>query len=355
MKTKLFRSRNTLLVIAGAALVAVVASGCSSSSTKSKSSPVAAISSVAALPSVVPANTTLEVADQGQALKTLFSASGVEATLPFKIKWDELNGQPLVLQALRAGADVASASEVGAVFAQAQGVPVKVIGAVKTSTSYPYVFATSHSDINSVSQLKGKKIAYVPGTSYALYTLRVLKAAGLTLKDVTLVNLDFTTLPNAIRTGLVDGGALVQPQAASFLSLYASAGLHELTEGHGLTTGLASTIYATDKALADPATGAALTQFIAAYIKAEKWENDNQAAWENAFYVGINKLTLTVAQTILGLQGKSTVPTLKSLVPAYQGYIDELVAGGELKTSLQATDLIDTRFDAVEQAAASGS
>jgi sulfonate transport system substrate-binding protein len=317
------------------------------------STPSAAISGNAtALPTDVPAGTTLTVADQSSALKTLFSASGVEANLGFKITWQELLGQPLVLQALRAGADVASASEVGAVFAKAQGVPVKVIGAVKTSTAYPYTFTSAKKDITTVAQLKGKKIAWVQGTSYSLYTLRVLKSAGLGTKDVTLVPLTFATIPNAVRTGLVDAGALVQPTATTFLSQYASAGLHELKEGHNLATGLASTIYATDKSLTDPAKSAALAKFSAAFIKAQQWENANPEAWEKAYYIGVNKVAPASAAIIVAAQGKSTVPTLASLVPDYQEYIGELVAGGQLTQTLQASELLDLRFDSIEQAAA---
>lgn len=307
------------------------------------------------MPSTVPAGTTLTVADQSQSLETLFSASGVESSLGFKVNWEELDGQPEVLQALRSGADVASASEVGSIFATAQGEPVKVIGAVRNNTSYPYVFTTANKSITNISQLRGKKIAWVQGTSYSLFTIRALAAGGLTTKDVTLVNLTFTTLSNAIRTGQVDAGALVEPNATVYLSEFGKDGLHELTQAHNLCTGLYSTIYATTKALDNPAEAAALGKFDAAYVKAEAWINANPAAWATDYLVKVEKVSPAEATLIIGKQGKSTLPTLASLVPEYQGYVNELLAAGQISSKLNASNLIDTSFDPIEQAAESGS
>jgi sulfonate transport system substrate-binding protein len=295
------------------------------------------------------------VADQNQQLETLFSASGVENSLGFKVNWEELDGQPEVLQALRAGADVASASEVGAIFATAQGEPVKVIGAVRNNTSYPYVFVTANKDITNISQLKGKSIAWVQGTSYSLFTIRALAAGGLTTKDVTLVNLTFTTLSNAIRTGQVAAGALVEPTATTYLSEFGSAGLHELTQAHNLCTGLYATIYATQKALDNPAEAAALGKFSAAFIKAEAWINANPTAWATDYLVKIEKVSPANAAVIIQKQGASTVPTLASLVSEYQGFVTELLAADQIPSTLSASSLIDTNFDPIEQTAEAAS
>jgi sulfonate transport system substrate-binding protein len=299
----------------------------------------------------VPANTVLNIADQNELAESTFAASGEQDKLSFKTEYANLNGQPQVLEALRNGSDIAFASEVGAVYARAQGVPVRVVSVLGNDKN-SYKFFTSHGDITSVAQLKGKKIAYVDGTSYGLYTLRVLKSAGLSLKDVELVKLDFTTLPDAIRTGQVDAGALTQPTATTFPVKYAATGFHQLSEGDDLSTGLANTMYATEAALKDPAKAAAIREYVTAWVHASQWRNQNPGGWEKYYYVDKLGLPADTAKLVNGTTGMLTFPTLSSLIPIYQGYIDALVDAGELPKSLNASDVFDLRFDDVQQSAA---
>lgn len=301
----------------------------------------------------VPEGTVLKIADQGELAETTLAASGEQDKLSFKTEYANLTGQPQVLDALRSGSDLAFASEVGSLYARAQGVPVKVVS-VFSQDKNSYKFFTAKKDITSVSQLKGKKIAYVDGTSYGLYTLRVLQAAGLSLKDVELVKLDFTTLPDAIRTGQVDAGALTQPQATVFPETYAKTGFHQLHEGDDQSTGLASTVYATEAALKDPAKAAAIREFITAWVHSAQWKNQNPEGWEKAYYVDKLGLDAATAKVVNGTIGQFTFPELAGLIPVYQGFVDQLVDAGELAKTQDAADDFDLRFDAVEQSAAKG-
>ncbi len=299
----------------------------------------------------VPSGTVLKIADQGELAETTLAASGEQGRLSFETEYANLNGQPQVLEALRNGSDLAFASEVGSLYARAQGVDVKVVS-VFSQDKNSYKFFTADKDITSVSQLKGKKIAYVDGTSYGLYTLRVLEAAGLSLDDVELVKLDFTTLPDAIRTGEVDAGALTQPAATTFPEKYASTGFHQLSEGDDKSTGLASTVYATEEALKNPAKAAAIREYVTAWVRSAQWKNDNPEGWEKAYYVDRLGLDAATAKIVNDTVGTITFPKLADLVPVYQGFVDQLVDAGELPEPLDAADDFDLRFDDVQQAAA---
>jgi sulfonate transport system substrate-binding protein len=56
------------------------------------------------LPTKVPSGTSLVVADQSEALQSVFKASGEAGRLTAKVKYANFTGGPAVLEAFRAGA-----------------------------------------------------------------------------------------------------------------------------------------------------------------------------------------------------------------------------------------------------------
>ncbi len=75
------------------------------------------------------------------------------------------------------------------VFAASGGEAVEIVGARQTNGDQDALLVPKGSPITSISQLKGKKIAYASGSSANYNLLTVLSKASLTTKDVTLVNL----------------------------------------------------------------------------------------------------------------------------------------------------------------------
>jgi sulfonate transport system substrate-binding protein len=71
------------------------------------------------------------------------------------------------------------------------------------------IIATKKSGVQSVEQLKGKKIAVGFGTSNHVFLLKVLDRAGLSADDVTLVNLAIPDGHPAFQTNQVDAWATV--------------------------------------------------------------------------------------------------------------------------------------------------
>ena len=71
--------------------------------------------------------------------------------------------------------------------------------------------------ISSIAELKGKKIGVEIGFVGHLLTLTALKKAGLTEKDVTLVNVPTNDTPTALASGDVDAIAAWQPNSGQAL------------------------------------------------------------------------------------------------------------------------------------------
>ena len=90
-----------------------------------------------------------------------------------------------------------------AIMAASKGEPVKVVAAMTEKCSALVV--EKDSDIKTTKDLKGKTIAYVPGTMHHILLLEVLNKAGLdTAKDVTLKKIDFFDMGQALASKSID-------------------------------------------------------------------------------------------------------------------------------------------------------
>lgn len=99
--------------------------------------------------------------------------------------------------------DFTGTTWVTAIMAASKGEPVKVVASMVEKCSALVV--RPDSGIESVADLKGKKIAYVPGTMHHILLLETLSKAGLDpAKDVTLVNIDFFDMGQALASKSID-------------------------------------------------------------------------------------------------------------------------------------------------------
>ncbi len=90
-----------------------------------------------------------------------------------------------------------------AIQAAAAGEPIKIVASLCNKCSALVVAADS--DIQTAADLKGKTIAYVPGTMHHVLLLNVLERAGLDPNtDVKLVRVDFFDMGQALAGGQVD-------------------------------------------------------------------------------------------------------------------------------------------------------
>lgn len=65
--------------------------------------------------------------------------------------------------------------------------------------------------VNSLEDLKGKKVAYASGTSSETILLRALESVGLTMDDIEPYNMEVTNMPSAMISGSIDACAPWSP------------------------------------------------------------------------------------------------------------------------------------------------
>lgn len=306
-----------------------------------------------ALPTEVPKGTKLRIADQNQNNVTLLRLSGGlgELEKDVDVEWQNFNGNNFVIEALRVGAaDVGWGSDIAAAFGRAQGADIYNIGYARNTKDYYGFYSKPGSGITSVTQLKGKKIAYPKGTQMSAYILRVLDKAGLKPSEVQLINVTIPDVPDTLRAGEVDAAVIIAPLRSRFETEFKGE-INLLPEGVNQGTGL-SPIYASRAALEDPAKAAAIARFARLWTIAQLYKDDHLDEYAEAVYVKLRNYDADTAKKLAQLEGKTEIPRFTpELAAELQKTVDFMASVGELPQGLVFADYFDPRFDAINQAA----
>jgi sulfonate transport system substrate-binding protein len=177
-------------------------------------------------PPEVPAGTALVVADQNEVLQTVLAASDEKAKLGAKVTYANFLGGLAILEAFRAGAlDLATVGNTPPIQAQAAGERIPIVAALRSSGLDNGLALRPGLILSRLDDLRGKRIGYAEGTARQPF---VLKAAGLTREDVTVIPLRSADIPDAIRSGEIDVASLNEPHLFRYLADYADRGASAL-------------------------------------------------------------------------------------------------------------------------------
>jgi sulfonate transport system substrate-binding protein len=110
--------------------------------------------------------------------------------------------------------DFGSTAGAAALLARTNGVPLKTVY-VYSKPEWTALTVPKDSPIQSVADLKGKKVAVTRGTDPFFFLLRSLKEAGLSQADVEIVNLQHADGRLALERGQVDAWSGLDPHMAA--------------------------------------------------------------------------------------------------------------------------------------------
>ncbi|WP_423066401.1 aliphatic sulfonate ABC transporter substrate-binding protein [Devosia sp. CN2-171] len=131
------------------------------------------------------------------------------------VSWAEFTSGPPLLEALGANAiDFGSTGDVPPLFAQAAGGDLVYVAATKGSKAGSAILVKADSPIQTLADLKGKKLAFKRGSSAHNFAVKALRSAGLTLHDVTELDLGPPDAAPAFASGQVDAWAIWDPYYA---------------------------------------------------------------------------------------------------------------------------------------------
>ncbi len=163
-----------------------------------------------------PAEVNLDYAYYSPVSLVLKHFGWLEQALPgTKVGWVLSQGSNRSLEYLNSGGvDFASSASLSAVLSRANGSPIKSVY-VYSRAEWTALVVRKDSPLNSVTDLKGKKIAATKGTDPYLFTLRSLQQAGMKKDDVELVHLQHPDGRTALEKGDVDAWAGLDPHMAA--------------------------------------------------------------------------------------------------------------------------------------------
>jgi sulfonate transport system substrate-binding protein len=130
------------------------------------------------------------------------------------IRWVQALGSNKALEFLNAGSiDFGSTAGSAALVAKINGNPIKAIY-VYSRPEWTALVVRKDSDIKTIADLKGKRVAVTRGTDPHIFLVRALLSAGLSEKDIQPVLLQHADGKTALIRGDVDAWAGLDPMMA---------------------------------------------------------------------------------------------------------------------------------------------
>jgi sulfonate transport system substrate-binding protein len=344
--SSLVLARRTLLS-ATVGAVALGLTGCAADE------PVSTAAATDALLETVPKGTKLVVGDKEH--QKAIEYSGEIKNLTFEVEWTNLSGGPQTLEAFRAKAlDIGAVADIPPIHSHWTGIPTRIVAAKFRQDPLDHAIyrlgIAPGVAVAALADIRGKKIAYSPGQAQGALVLRVLRKAGLTKKDVQLVELPSTgdVYVNALASRQVEVAPIGGVQIKRYEAKYGKDG--GKTIAHGLRDDPGH-LYAPITVLADRAKAAAIREYVQVWARAWRWREANPQEWIERYYVKDQGLSVDDGRWLVDNAGTADIPASWSEAIARHQETIDLLAAETGNKPLKAEDLYDRRFEAVAAAA----
>ena len=162
------------------------------------------------------------------------------------------------------GADIATTAEAPVTAAAMAQQPIAFVAGMEYSDLKTMTAASAA--IRTKEDLRGKRIGFTAGTGSEVYTSVLLKAAGLTAKDVMLVNLRPQEMLPALAAGSIEAFDTWEPHVANAKKALGEGAV--LLDTKGIYSETFNIVVTRSYLEANPAV---LSKFLAALIEAEGW------------------------------------------------------------------------------------
>jgi sulfonate transport system substrate-binding protein len=342
-------TRSRRAALAGVAILAAALTACGSNGSG------ATLDLAAALPEKVPDGTVIRIGDPE--VQASAQASGLDKELTdagVKVEWANISGGPQTIQAFRGDKlDCGSVADIPSLFAAWTGTSTKIIFQSVTIDPLQHpvyeLGVAPGAKVASLADLRGKKIAYSAGQAQGALVLRVLQQAGLTKKDVDLVEL--TSTGDSYVTALGGKAVDVAPLGAANVRVYKG----KYPSGSAIPTGIrddAATLYCLTKSVEDAGKAAALKTYVGVRVKALLWANAHPDEYAKAYYENSQGLSPADAKAVVAVEGKTGIPATWDSAEARLQQTADLLAAEQDHKKLDVSTLVDRRFEKVEAAAA---
>ncbi|MDB5724398.1 MAG: hypothetical protein JWQ16_1152 [Novosphingobium sp.] len=315
--------------------------------------PPGGLALTAELPDKVGKDTVLTVGDP--VTQWVFEHNGWDKQLPFTIRWAQITGGPDVTEAFHAGAlDVGVGANMPPIHATWVGLPVRIITIRqrRDPLQHPaYVLGIAPgAGIDTLRDLKGKRIAFSPSQVQSQIVIQTLGAIGLTPKDVTLVELPSSIGGDVYTSALASNAVDVAPigsgiVAERYLRKYAASGAKVLRHPPFRDDLIVS--YTPVSALQDPGKAAALAIYVQWWVKAQQWQQTHKAELAKGYYQQQQGLAAPDAELIVKATGDVEIPADWKDAHRYQQAAIDLMSAQTGRPRFDVASLFDPRFESL--------
>jgi sulfonate transport system substrate-binding protein len=291
-----------------------------------------------AAPALAQSTPILRIGNQKGGLRSLLEASGVGRDLPYRIEWSEFPAAAPLLEALNAGAlDLGYQGDLAFLTAFAAGAPLKAIGVARPSPAGQAILVRGDRPIQTLADLRGKRIAGNRG-GWGQYLIRAaLKREGIAPGEVTINFLPPTDALLAFRSGAVDAWAIWEPYISVEIQQFEA---RTLVDGQGLTPSIMF-VSAHEQAIRDKRP--VLADFLRRFAAGWDWAHTHipEYAAYNSALTRIPELALRRAYEI---EATRAAPLDEAVLREFQAAADNAVEYGLLQRRIDVTRSVDLGF-----------
>ncbi|MEH1955487.1 aliphatic sulfonate ABC transporter substrate-binding protein [Nostoc sp.] len=241
------------------------------------------------------------------------------APLGVDVQWSLFVSGPPLLEALDTGSiDLGPTGETPPIFAQASGSKlVYLVNIPGLTAEAKAIIVPKDSSIRTLTDLKGKKVAFARGTALTYFLVKALEEVGLKLSDIKPVNLTTIDGRSAFLNKTVDAFVASDP---SLLQLQRETSIRVLRDGKGIETPggyyLASREFATNNP-------DLLKAILEEYYKVGQWTNNNRRE-AAAIIAPKTKVDPSMMELLLTRRNFDMKPITEQVISAQQQVADLL-------------------------------
>src|SRR5438445_790757 len=167
-------------------------------------------------------------------LKSKGTLEGKLKAAGYQVVWTEFPSGPPLLEALNVGAiDFGNTGEAPPIFAQAAGAPIQYVAYEPPAPKGEAILVPKDSKLNSVADLRGKKVALNKGSNVHYLLVKALEKAGVKYSEIETVFLAPADARAAFERGAVDAWVIWDPFLAA---AEAATGARTLADGSGIVS-----------------------------------------------------------------------------------------------------------------------
>lgn len=274
--------------------------------------------------------------------ESYFTEDAGTANRPYKVDYAEFAGGNLIVEALASGSlDIGSMSEIPPIFSIQSHRQPRLIAVIQGDVNNQVFLIPKDSKLESVGQLRGKRVGYVRSTTSHYFLIKALKEQGLTMNDITAVALTPQDGFSAFQSGQLDAWVIygVFIQLAKFRS-----GARVLKTAEGYLSGN-YLMAARPAALEDPLRKQAIQDYLQRTARTLEWINNNPDPWvaKSAQLLGVDKAVFLDMYNSRSQPWK-VIEVDDQAIASQQEVADLFFAAGVLSERLDVSPLWDKSF-----------